>query len=566
MLVSLSVKNLALIDQTEVNFTEGLNILSGETGAGKSIIIGSVTLALGAKADSDMIRTGAEYALIELTFQSFDRDVKQCMEEMELPVEEDGSILISRKLQQNRSVFRINGETATIKQIRSLSELLMDIHGQHDHQSLLHREKHLEILDSFAEAELKDPMELLRSEYHELKKLEKEYQETMTDDSVRVREMDLAQFEITEISEAALKDGEDILLEKKYQRMVNSRRILEAVGLAATMVETEDTMAMGSQIDRALRELRSVSGYDEKLQELETQLEQIDSLLMDFGHGISGYMESMEFDEEDFRLTEERLNVINHLKAKYGSSIEAVKEYLSEKEERLEKLEHYEMHRIETEHKIEQLRKLVLQECEKVSGIRKKASEELSGKLRKALTDLNFLHVEFNIDVRPQPEAVTARGYDDVEFMISTNPGEPLRPLHMVASGGELSRIMLALKTVIADRDAIETLIFDEIDSGISGKTAWKVSEKLGELAREHQIICITHLPQIAAMADTHFYIEKSTDGSSTVTSITKIEENARIQELARMLGGSSESPAALENAKELILTAEKSKAAAVTR
>jgi DNA repair protein RecN (Recombination protein N) len=566
MLVSLSVKNLALIDQTEVNFTEGLNILSGETGAGKSIIIGSVTLALGAKADSDMIRTGAEYALIELTFQSFDRDVKQCMEEMELPVEEDGSILISRKLQQNRSVFRINGETATIKQIRSLSELLMDIHGQHDHQSLLHREKHLEILDSFAEAELKDPMELLRSEYHELKKLEKEYQETMTDDSVRVREMDLAQFEITEISEAALKDGEDILLEKKYQRMVNSRRILEAVGLAATMVETEDTMAMGSQIDRALRELRSVSGYDEKLQELETQLEQIDSLLMDFGHGISGYMESMEFDEEDFRLTEERLNVINHLKAKYGSSIEAVKEYLSEKEERLEKLEHYEMHRRETEHKIEQLRKLVLQECEKVSGIRKKASEELSGKLRKALTDLNFLHVEFNIDVRPQPEAVTARGYDDVEFMISTNPGEPLRPLHMVASGGELSRIMLALKTVIADRDAIETLIFDEIDSGISGKTAWKVSEKLGELAREHQIICITHLPQIAAMADTHFYIEKSTDGSSTVTSITKIEENARIQELARMLGGSSESPAALENAKELILTAEKSKAAAVTR
>jgi len=566
MLVSLSVKNLALIDQTEVNFTEGLNILSGETGAGKSIIIGSVTLALGAKADSDMIRTGAEYALIELTFQSFDRDVKQCMEEMELPVEEDGSILISRKLQQNRSVFRINGETATIKQIRSLSELLMDIHGQHDHQSLLHREKHLEILDSFAEAELKDPMELLRSEYHELKKLEKEYQETMTDDSVRVREMDLAQFEITEISEAALKDGEDILLEKKYQRMVNSRRILEAVGLAATMVETEDTMAMGSQIDRALRELRSVSGYDEKLQELETQLEQIDSLLMDFGHGISGYMESMEFDEEDFRLTEERLNVINHLKAKYGSSIEAVKEYLSEKEERLEKLEHYEMHRRETEHKIEQLRKLVLQECEKVSGIRKKASEELSGKLRKALTDLNFLHVEFNIDVRPEPEAVTARGYDDVEFMISTNPGEPLRPLHMVASGGELSRIMLALKTVIADRDAIETLIFDEIDSGISGKTAWKVSEKLGELAREHQIICITHLPQIAAMADTHFYIEKSTDGSSTVTSITKIEENARIQELARMLGGSSESPAALENAKELILTAEKSKAAAVTR
>ena len=561
MLVSLNVKNLALIDAADVEFTEGLNILSGETGAGKSIIIGSVTLALGAKAETELIRKGAEYALIELTFQSQDQAVISRMQEMDLPVEEDGTILISRRIQPARSIFKINGETVTARQIRSLSELLLDIHGQHEHQSLLHKEKHQEILDAYAGAQLTQVLTSLKQDYQELRSLQKEYQESSQDASARARELELASFEVEEIDAASLKDGEDDILEKKYQRMVNSRKIAEAVGEAARLTQEEEEPSVEGQIDRALRELRSVAEYDEKLQDIEAQLEEIDSLLGDFTREIASYTESLEYDEEEFQQTEERLNLLNHLKAKYGRTIAEILAYREKREETKDKLEHFEAYQEELLKKTEKAKECVLQKCAEASKIRKKAAAELSAKLKQALVDLNFLHVEFEIEVRASQERLGSDGYDDIEFMISTNPGEPIRPLHMIASGGELSRIMLALKTVLADKDAIETLIFDEIDTGISGKTAWKVSEKLGTLSKGHQVICITHLPQIAAMADTHFYIEKSTDGSSTVTSITQLSEQERVGELARMLGGNESSRAAIENAKELITTARQTKA-----
>lgn len=559
MLVSLNVKNLALIQEAQLEFTEGLNILSGETGAGKSILIGSVTLALGAKADADLIRKGAEYALIELVFQSRDKAVQQRLQELELPAEEDGTILISRKIQPTRSVFRINGETVTAKQIRGLSELLLDIHGQHEHQSLLHVEKHREILDSYAGKPLVQTLQELSSVYRELQTLQKEAAEGTKDAAARSRELELAVFELEEIDAAGLKTGEDDALEKQYQRMVNSRRIAEAVSAATLFLEEEENGA-GSQVGRSVRELRSVSGYDEELARLESQLEEIDSLLSDFGRDIQSYAESLEYDEAEFNQTQERLNLINHLKAKYGRTIEDILQYRENREALRDKLEHYEAYQSELQQKIQRTTQQAAALCRKASGLRSTAAKELSARMKQALLDLNFLHVAFEIDVRPDENAISANGYDTVEFMISTNPGEPLRPLHMIASGGELSRIMLALKTVLADRDAIETLIFDEIDTGISGKTAWKVSEKLGALSTAHQVICITHLPQIAAMADTHFMIEKSTDGSSTVTSIRPLQQEERVTELARMLGAEESSAAALENARELITAARQSK------
>ncbi len=558
MLVSLNVKNLALIEKAEVDFTEGLNILSGETGAGKSIIIGSVTLALGAKADADMIRHGADAASVELIFQTSDETVKARMKEMDLPWEDDDTILISRKIQPNRSTFKVNGETVTARGVRQLSELLLDIHGQHDHQSLLKAEKHLEILDDYAGDQLQQILSRIREEYHELQEVRRQLDEGSMDEAARIRETELLQFEIDEIDAAAVREGEDELLEADYQKMVNSRKIMEAIGAAQSLTEGES--AIGNAIDRALRELRSVMQYDEQLVQLESQLEDIDSLVGDFGHGLNDFASEMEFDDATYRETEERLNTLNHLKNKYGGTLTKVLEYCDAQRVKLEQLSDYEAYRKKLEAGEQELHAKLYEDCRAASKERSIAAADLSKRLKQALVDLNFLHVEFEIAVTPDPEKLTAKGMDHVEFMISTNPGESMRPLVNVASGGELSRIMLALKTVLADRDAIETLIFDEIDTGISGQTAWKVSEKLGCLSRAHQVICITHLPQIAAMADTHFFIEKTTDAMTTQTAISEMDEDARIREVARMVGGDVISDAAIENAKELIASARKVK------
>ncbi len=550
MLVSLHVKNLALIEESEVVFGPGLNILTGETGAGKSILIGSVNLALGAKADKDLIRSGADYALVELVFQSEEPELVKRMEEMELPVEEDGSIIISRKIQAARSVSKINGETVTARQIRELAELLIDIHGQHEHQSLLQKKKHMEILDAYAGEEIRPVLEQISVCYHECKKMREQIENENLDENARRREMELAQFEWNEIEEARIVIGEDEELESRYRKMVNGKKIGEALSAAYQGTGYDSDRGAGGQIGRALRELRSVASYDEELEQLESQLLEIDSLLNDFNRDLAEYIEDLEFDENDFKTVEERLNQLNHLKGKYGGSLEQVLAYGGECQNKLDKLADYEeyMNKLRTELSEKEKELKVL--CQQATKVRKKHGDVLQEVLQKALEELNFLSVQFEISITEKE--VSANGADDVEFMISTNPGEGLKPLVQVASGGELSRIMLAIKTVLADKDAVDTLIFDEIDTGISGRTAWKVAEKLGTLGKTHQVICITHLAQIAAMADTHFVIEKDTDGSSTVTAIRLLEEEASLGELARLLGSDVLSEAALFNAKEM--------------
>lgn len=533
MLVSLHVKNLALISETEVNFGEGLNILSGETGAGKSIIIGSINLALGARADKDMIRTGADYALVELVFQVTDDQMRQDIKALEIPVEEDGIIIIQRKLQANRNIFKICGETAAAKQIKALSELLIDIHGQHEHQSLLYKKNHLEILDSFSGSELADVKEKIKDKYHQYIEVRKELSELCIDNSAKAKELSLAEFEYNEIEEAGLTEGEDEKLEREYRRMANSRQIVEAASKAYQLTGNGDQSAADG-IGYAVRELRSVEDYDDRAHELADELENIDALINDFNRGIAEYMSDMEFDGELFAQMEERLNLMNHLKLKYGDSISAVLAYQSRLAEKIEKLKNADVYKEKLEQALEDAKKSLEKLCGKASKIRSKEADKLAEDMEAALTDLNFLDVKFEIQVRKKEE-MTADGFDDVEFMISTNPGEPLKSLGSVASGGELSRIMLAIKTVLASRDRIPTMIFDEIDTGISGKTAWKVSEKLGALAQSHQIICITHLPQIAAMADTHYKIAKQAVKNKTVTDILQLTEDEMVDELAKI-------------------------------
>lgn len=548
MLSNLHVKNLALIEESDINLTPGLNILSGETGAGKSILIGSINLALGAKADKDMIRHGADYALVELVFEQLDDKVRQALESMDLPVEED-VVIIQRKITPTKSILKINGETVTARQVKALAEFLIDIHGQHEHQSLLKNSKHMEILDAYAGEELERELEQLQAAFKEYRRFKDQLESENLDEAQRKRELDLLQYEVEEIENSALKPGEDEELEREYSRMLHGKRIGEA--LQNSIQSTDYDNGAGAMVSAALRELKQVLAYDEGLQDLDSMLMDIDGLLSDFNRSVLRMAEDMVFSEEEFIHTEERLNVINRLKDKYGYTIEKVLAYAEEKQARMEELLNFEEHLRKIEKDMQRAYALVLQHGQAVSAFRAQTARVLSQVLTQALLELNFLDVRFEIALKPKEEP-TAKGLEDVEFMISTNPGEPLKPVAQVASGGELSRIMLAIKTVLAERDSIDTLIFDEIDSGISGKTAWRVSEKLGQLGKAHQIICITHLPQIAAMADSHFLIAKRVQDGSTVSGIDILDEEESVRELARMVGADEVDASAADHARNM--------------
>ncbi len=551
MLQSLHVKNLALMEETEVEFGKGLNILTGETGAGKSLLIGSVNLALGGKFEKDMLRKGADSALVELIFVSSEEKVLAKMREMELEPEEDGTIIISRKMQIGKSVCKINGETVTARQVKELAEVLIDIHGQHEHQSLLHKKKHLEILDSYCGDEIVETAALVAELFVQCKALRRGIEDEAMDEEQKAKEQALAEFEYREIEDAKLIIGEDEELEQQYRRMVNSKKITENLSESYQYTGSEQEGGAGSALSRALRALRSVTMYDERLEELEQQLSEVDNLLADYNRDVADYIAGCEFDGADFMRVEDRLNTINHLKGKYGNSLEAVLAYGESRQELLQKLADYDAYMQKLQRELEQCENKLQKACEALSAIRTKNALILSEQLKDALVHLNFLTVEFEIAVRSKQQ-ITEKGYDDVEFLISTNPGESVKPLSQVASGGELSRVMLAIKTVLAGRDDIDTLIFDEIDAGISGKTAWKVSEQLDTVGHSHQVICITHLPQIAAMADVHFVIEKSSVEESTITDIRSLDEEEGLGELARLLGSDVLTEAALTNARQM--------------
>ena len=552
MLLELHVKNLALIEKADVEFGEGLNILTGETGAGKSIIIGSVTMALGGKAPKGSIRPGADYAYIELVFSVTGEEKRKALRELDVEPTEDGLVIISRKLTSARSISRINDETVTMARLSQITGLLLDIHGQHEHQSLLYKSKHLEILDAYVKAATQPVKQTIADRYRIYRSLEEKLRGFDLDAESRIREADFLRFEIEEIEASALKEGEEEELTSVYRRYSHSRRIAECLGAAYEAVE-------GDWLARALKEVEQASEYDESLGGVRDQLYDADSILRDAGREMSAYLDSMEMDEETFRKTEERLDLIHNLQAKYGATVEAIRQKLEQKKKRLEELEDYDAHRKRMEQELEECRNGLEKLCTQLTGIRKKASRTLVKKIRQGLVDLNFLDVEFDMEFE-KLDHFTPSGWDGAQFLISTNPGQPMRPLKDVASGGELSRIMLAIKTVLADSDDIPTLIFDEIDTGISGRTAQKVSEKLMLIARSHQVICITHLPQIAAMADSHFEIAKSASQGRTITTIRLLDRQASVEELARLLGGARITEAVLKNAGEMKELADRTK------
>lgn len=547
MLKNIHVKSFALIDEVEINLASGLNVLTGETGAGKSIIIDAVNFALGQRVSKDVVRDDAEYALSELVFEINDDKTKERLNQFDIPLD-DNEVLIQRKITNGKSTARINGETVTLSTLKLIAAGLIDIHGQHDNQSLLSKTSQQNLLDTILSDELKELLIRMKDTYVNLNNKISEYEQLNTKEAEK--EIAFLQYELNEIDSASLHEGEDEALESDYKKMNNSKRIADLVS-GAHRITGYDSEGAGSLIGRALSMIRQASSIDDDAKDLELILNDIDGLLNDFNRSIADYEMSLDFSDEDYKNTEDRLNLINSLKNKYGKSIKEILDKRDEFEDELNRLLNADEYKSALLSEIASLKKEAYKLCKEISAIRKKGANKLSGEIAEALLDLNFLDSQFEIKVTSDEENMKQSGYDDIEFFISTNPGEALKPLNQVASGGEMSRIMLAIKSVCAN-DSTATLIFDEIDTGISGRTAQKVSEKMSRIAKEHQVIVVTHLPQIAAMADTHFEISKSVNNGRTITSIETLSEEGKIKELARMLGGVTITDKVLENAKDM--------------
>lgn len=550
MLLNVSVKNLALIKESDIYFKDGMNILSGETGAGKSIIIGSINIALGGKVNKEMVRSGEDHAMVELVFKVDRESTRKKLEDAGVNLE-DGEVIVTRKIVNGRSITKVNGETFPVSALRDITALLIDIHGQHDHQSLLKVDKHIGILDEFAAADISDVKNDVLKAYNAYVDAKNELEMFDMDEEQRIRECEFYNFEINEITDADLTIGEDNDIEESFKKVANMKKILESVSVVHNVMNGDTGENVLDMLGRAVSEMASVSDYDDSLKDIYNQLVSIEDLCSSVSRDVSEYADSSEFDEERAKELEERLDLINHLKLKYGNTIEKILEYRDEKQQKLELLENYDIKKKQAQQKLDETEKILDKKCEKLSSLRKKYAVDFEKRVVETLEDLNFLQVKFKVDFK-KSSTYSANGNDKAEFMISTNPGEPLMPLAKIASGGELSRIMLGIKTIMAGQDDIDTLIFDEIDTGISGRTAQKVAEQMKLLSKKHQIICITHLPQIAAMADNHLKIEKTSEGNETSTKIYQLDEEKSVEELARMLGGAEITETVMQNAREM--------------
>ena len=543
MLLELHIRNMALIEKADLDFRSGFTVLSGETGAGKSILIDSINFALGAKTSKEIIREGAEFAYVELIFKILDKEKIEYIKSLDFNISEDGILIISRKLSASRSILKVNDESITIAKLSTLTGLLIDIHGQHEHQSLLSKAKHLSIVDGMLDKEalaLKANIQALYDRYKEIKnKL------SLDDDSfIREREIDILKYEIREIEISRLKPNEEEKLNMAYRKLKAVSNINDNL---TDVIEILDNTDIGS----AVTSLEEISSFSPELKEFEQELYDLDAKICDINRDIKAYFDKLDYSEENFEKIQKRLDFVNRFTNKYTSDTDKLAFILKNKKERLRDLLNFDSDREKLSRELENLEMEFTDLSNSLRLLRKKVAKILEENIKNNLIELNFINVEFKIEFK-ELDNFSVNGLDDIEFMISTNPGNPLKPLKDVASGGELSRVMLAFKSVLANVDDIDTLIFDEIDTGISGRTAQKVAEKISYISKEHQVLCITHLPQIAAMADCNYLIEKSSDGIETKTSIENIKDESLVLELARLLGGSEITKAVLDTAKEM--------------
>ena len=553
MLESLYIKNFVLIKEVSLDFHDHLNILTGETGSGKSILIDSINLALGKRATKDIIREGDNETVISLTFVENNKDVLSILKEMDIPIDEDNKVVIFRKISHDKNISKINDVPCTLTKIKQAGELLIDIYGQHDSEDLRKNAKHIVFLDDFIGDEIIPIKKEITSLYNELKSVKEKLSLFNLDERMRLREIDILTYEIDELKNINIKPGEEEELADKLKLIQNSKNIIDSLSTSKKILQNID-------MSKVIKELKYAMKYDDSLSELCDMCYDAESIINELSSEIEDKYDNYDVNESDLNNIENRLNSIRTVLSKYHNNVDEALNELKIKEDRLDLLNNYEDDKNKVNEEIKIISEKLENEANKLSAIRKKYSVSFVEKLINELKDLGFNDCRFNIELSKK-DIITKDGMDDCIFYISLNTGEKLRPLSDVASGGELSRIMLSIKTILSKTYGTETLIFDEVDQGISGLTASKVAIKLNRISNNKQVLCITHLPQIAAMADSHYEIRKEVSNNRTNTIVKELDNKGMINEIGRLIGSSENlTENVINNAKELKNEAEMEK------
>ncbi len=558
MIFELSIKDFILIRDVKIGFEQGLNILTGETGAGKSMVLGAINMVLGGQANKDSIRLGAEKASIRASFLSSDK-INAILSGLDIATDED-VLVISREINsKGKSFSRINSQIVTLSQLKSVTDQLLSIHGQNEHQNLLERDHQMNLLDAFGGEKLLGTKEAVSTLYSDMQTLEVELSKLNKKSIERTKQLDFLNFQIQEIEQAKLKVDEDIKLEKEFEYLSNMEHIQESVTLATNWLSGEFGEGALGMLSQLGGQFKKLEGFNLELDELSSRMKECYYLMDDLSKDLDRFNEKLEMDPEKFVFLEKRLDEINNLKSKYGKQISDVLDYLSKIKEEQSEYEAIESLILQKNEALLDAQNRYHQKASALTTLRKDASVYFEKALETELQALNMKATTFRIEIEASKNPLQT-GMDEIDFVISTNIGQPFRPLKKVVSGGELSRIMLGIKIVLGKLDEVPTLVFDEVDAGISGITANIVGEKLAKLAKGCQILCITHLPQIAVYADHHFSIEKTTDGISTETFLKKIEGSDVESEISRLVGGVTVTDSTIKHAKEMLLSAEMKK------
>ncbi|WP_186578076.1 DNA repair protein RecN [Aquibacillus kalidii] len=570
MLTELSIKDFAIIDEITITFNEGLTVLTGETGAGKSIIIDAVELLTGGRGSVEFVRYGTNKAVLEglFTIEDSNHTIFQKGKEYGIEIKEDGMIVLNRTITANgKSICRVNGKLVTLAILKEFGKALIDIHSQHETQSLMDSDRHIELLDLYRSEEMAQVKDEYYQVFRKWRELKKKYSKWSENEQEMAQRLDLLQFQLNELQEADLQPCEDIQLVEERDKLVNFEKIYQGINDAYNALYGEQKGL--DWLSLALNGIETASEYDEGLLRKKEEFSNHYYLIEELSFDLRNYIDNLEFDPERLNLLESRINEINRLKKKYGVTVEEILEYLAKIEEEIDEIINRDSHLIKLAHELEELGQDVILEAKQLHDIRKEAAQSLIKDIHQELKDLYLEKAAFDVSISVNkgkeddpkyggtPVSLSANGYDLVRFLITTNPGEPLKEINKVASGGELSRIMLALKKIFAKHQGVTSVIFDEVDTGVSGRVAQAIAEKIYGISSGSQVLCITHLPQVASMADTHLLIEKHVTNERTSTSVMELSKRERIEEIGRMVTGSELTDTSKEHAKELIKLAD---------
>ena len=550
MLNQLSVRNVAVIDKLDINLHDGVSVLTGETGAGKSIIIDSINMILGDRANKELVRYGTDKAVVQAVFDA-PKSVINILEENDIDVEDETVIITRQVTKEGKSAARINGMVVTLNILREISDRLINIHGQHDNQALLTPIRHITFLDAYADNE--EYINRYKDILSKKREIEKKISSLEMDEQEKMQRIDLLEYQVNEIKKASLEKGEEDDLREQRDIYTNAEQITKSVNEAyMNLYEGDEIQSAYDGISIAVNEISQISDLNPQLKSIYDTLNEIMYSLEDTAHEIKEFGETVEFDEQTLNEIEERLDLISRLKRKYGNSIEEILAYLKKAESELNDIKLSDERTNELKEELKNITKELKEKGNVLTQRRENAAKVLEENIEKSLHELNMEKSKFKVNIE-NDGTFYDNGMDKVEFLISTNPGEPLKPLVKIASGGELSRVMLAIKSILADSDGVDTMIFDEIDTGVSGKAAMSIAKKLAVIAKNKQVICITHLPQLTAMADNHYLIQKNTDGELASTTLKELDEEGRELELARIIDGGEVTELALSHAKQML-------------